>query len=183
MAPYWLLAPAVAGLAWMLAAGPGEALAGFAAGPSSVLGHLTGAHAALHVARPLAAFAGLGGWLPRQFPVALPLAAAEAALAGWLDWLHTDEWAVPPPRPGAVAALRAARAARRIRSGAVLTRDGVALGITPSNGAVIGLTWQEVSRGRSGGRGRRAGGDAHLPPARARSGPPSQAGHRARRRA
>ena len=131
----------------MLAAGPGEALAGFAAGPSSVLGHLTGAHAALHVARPLAAFAGLGGWLPRQFPVALPLAAAEAALAGWLDWLHTDEWAVPPPRPGAVAALRAARAARRIRSGAVLTRDGVALGISPSNGAVIGLTWQEVSRG------------------------------------
>jgi hypothetical protein len=144
---YWLLAPAVAGLVWMLVIGPGEALAGFAAGPSSVLGHLTGAPAARHVARPLAAFAGIGGWLPRQFPIALPLAAAEAALLGWLDWLHTDEWAVPPPRPGAVAALRAARAARRIRSGAVLTREGVALGITPSTGAVTGLTWQEISRG------------------------------------
>ncbi len=144
---YWLLAPAVAGLGWMLAVGPGEALAGFAAGPSSVLGHLAGAHAAGHVVRPLAAFAGIGGWLPRQFPVALPLAAAEAALIGWLDWLHTDEWAVPPPRPGVVAAFRAAGAARRIRSGAVHTRDGVALGITPSTGAVTGLTWPEVSRG------------------------------------
>jgi hypothetical protein len=43
--------------------------------------------------------------------------------------------------------LRAARAARRIRSGALLTRDGLALGITPSTGAVTGLTWQEISRG------------------------------------
>jgi hypothetical protein len=144
---YWLLAPAVAGLAWMLATGPGEALAGFAAGPSSVLGHLAGAPAARHLARPLAAFAGIGGWLPRQLPVALLLAAAEAALLGWLDWLHTDEWAVPPPRPGAIAALRAARAAGRIRSGAVLTREGLALGITPSTGAVTELTWQEMSRG------------------------------------
>ena len=144
---YWLLTPAVAGLAWMLAAGPGETLAGFAAGPSSVLGHLAGAHAAGHVVRPLAAFTGIGGWLPRQFPVALPLAAAEAGLIGWLAWLHTDEWAVPPPRPGVVAALRAARAARRIRSGAVLTRDGLALGIAPSTGAVTSLTWQEISQG------------------------------------
>ncbi len=143
----WLLAPAVAGLAWMLAAGPGQALAGFAAAPSSVLGYLTGGPAARHVIRPLAAFAGIGGWLPRQFPVALPLAAAEAGLIGWLDWLHTDEWAVPPPRPGAAAALRAALAARRIHSGAVLTRDGLALGVMPSTGAVAGLSWQEASRG------------------------------------
>jgi hypothetical protein len=144
---YWLLTPAVAGLAWTLTAGPAEALAGFAAGPSSVLGHLAGARAAGDAARPLAAFAGIGGWLPRQLPVALPLAAAEAALIGWLGWLHTDEWAVPPPRPGAVAALRTARATRRIRAGAVLTRDGVALGIMPSTGGVTRLTWPEISRG------------------------------------
>lgn len=144
---YWLLVPALAGFAWMLAAGPGEALAGFAAGPSSVLRHLAGGPVAGHAAHPLAAFSGIGGWLPRQLPVALPLAAAEAALAGWLAWLHTDEWSVPPPRAGAVAALRAAFAARRIRSGAVLTRDGVALGIAPSTGAVAELTWHEVSRG------------------------------------
>lgn len=143
----WLLAPAVVGLAWMLTEGPGEALAGFAAGPSSVLRHLAGGTIAGHAARPLAAFAGIGGWLPRQLPVALPLAAAEAALAGWLAWLHTDEWSVPPPRPGAVAALRAAFGVRRIRSGAVLTRDGVALGVAPLTGAVAMLTWQEISRG------------------------------------
>jgi hypothetical protein len=144
---YWLLTPAMAGLAWMMAAGTGEALAGFAAGPASVLAHLVGAPSAGHAARPLAALNGIGGWLPRQFPVALPLAAAEAALAGWLAWLHTDEWAVPPPRPGAVAALRAAWAARRIRSGSVLTRDGVALGIMQSTGAVTELTWPEMSGG------------------------------------
>src|ERR1700722_1193030 len=57
----WLLAPAAAGLGWMLAAGPGGALAGFVAGPSSVLGHLAGAHQAGHLARPLTAFAGIGG--------------------------------------------------------------------------------------------------------------------------
>jgi hypothetical protein len=143
----WLLAPALAGLAWILAAGPAEALAGFAAGPSSVLGHLAGGTVTGHAARPLTAFAGIGRWLPRQLPVALPLAAAEAALAGWLAWLHTDEWLVPPPRPGAVAALRTAFCTRRIRSGAVLTRDGVALGVAPSTGAVAELTWQEISRG------------------------------------
>ena len=144
---YWLLTPAMAGLAWMVAAGPGEALAGFAAGPASVLAHLVGAPGAGHAASPRAAFDGIGGWLPRQFPVALPLAAAEAALAGWLAWLHTDEWAVPPPRSGAVAALRAAWAARLVRSGSVLTRDGVALGIMPSTGAVVELTWPEMSGG------------------------------------
>jgi hypothetical protein len=144
---YWLLTPAVAGLAWMVAGGLGEALAGFAAGPASVLAHLVGAPGAGHAARPVAALDGIGGWLPRQFPVALPLAAAEAALAGWLSWLHTDEWAVSPSRPGAVAALRAAWATRRIRSGSVLTRDGVALGILPSTGAAVELTWPEMSGG------------------------------------
>ena len=144
---YWLLTPAVAGLAWMVAAGPGEALAGFAVGPASVLAHLVGAPGAGHAARPLAALDGIGGWLPRQFPVALPLAAAEAALAGWLAWLHTDEWALPSPRPGAVAALRAAWATRRIRSGSVLTSDGVALGILPSTGAAVELTWPEMAGG------------------------------------
>jgi hypothetical protein len=143
----WLLGPAVVGLGWMLAVGPGEALEGFAAGPSSVLGHLAGAHAAGRLARPFTAFSGIGDWLPRQFPVALPLAAGEAALIGWLGWLHTDEWAVPPPRPGAVAALRATWTAGRIRSGGVLTRNGVALGIAPSTGAVAELAWAEISRG------------------------------------
>ncbi len=96
---------------------------------------------------PAGAFSGLGGLLPRQLPVALPLAAAEAAVASWLAWLHTDEWAVPPPRPGFVAALRTAVAARAVRSGAVVTRDGCALGVVPATGAVAELRWAEIARG------------------------------------
>ncbi len=68
---WWLLAPAVAGLAWTLAAGPGSALAGFAAGPSGILWHLGGGHLAGRIGHPLAGFGGAQGWLPRQFPVAL----------------------------------------------------------------------------------------------------------------
>jgi hypothetical protein len=144
----WLLAPAVAGLAWALAAGPGHALAGFTAGPALVLsGFLRPAGAASAAGHPLAAFSGIGGWLPRQLPLALPAAAAEAAVLGWLDWLHTDEWAVLPPRPGAVAALRAALAARAIRAGSGVTGNGCALGIVASTGAVAGLRWSEISRG------------------------------------
>jgi hypothetical protein len=145
--PWWLLVPAVAGLAWTLAAGPGNALAGFAAGPASILAYLSGGHLAAHLGRPLAAFAGLQSWLPRQFPVALVTGAAEAALIGWLDWLHTDEWAVPPPRPGAVAAVRRALAANAVRAGGVVTRDGCALGVVPATGAVAELRWAEISHG------------------------------------
>jgi hypothetical protein len=143
----WLLVPAAAGLAWTLAVGPEQAVAGFAAGPSSVLSHLGLGNAAQHAGHPLAAFSGISGWLPRQLPLALLAAAAEAGAVGWLDWLHTDEWAAPPPRPGVVAALRSAVAARLIRSGAVLTRDGCALGTVPASGAVAGLRWAEISHG------------------------------------
>jgi len=144
---WWLITPAAAGLAWMLAAGPAEALAGFTAGPSSILGHLPDGTAARSIAHPLAVFSGASHWLPRQLPAALPLAAAEAAVIGWLGWLHTDEWAVPAPRPGVVAALRAAVATRRIRSGGVVTRAGCALGVVPATGAVAGLSWAEASHG------------------------------------
>ena len=120
----WLLAPAAAGLAWTLAAGPGQALAGFAAGPSSVLGTWPAGTWPAGPGRPLAAFARDRRLAAAAVSRRAAAAAAEAALIGWLDWLHTDEWAVPPPRPGAGrgAAPRARRAA--IRSGAVLTRDG-----------------------------------------------------------
>ncbi len=144
---WWLLGPAAAGLAWTLAAGPGHALAGFAAGPSSILRYLSAGHLAGHLGHPLAAFGGARSWLPRQFPVALVCGSAEAALIGWLDWLHTDEWAVPPPRPGLVAALRRAAGASAIRAGTVVTRDGCALGVVSSTGAVADLRWTEASGG------------------------------------
>jgi hypothetical protein len=144
---WWLLGPAAAGLAWTLALGPDKALAGFAAGPSGILWHLRGGHLAGEVDHPYLGFGDARSWLPRQFPVALIGGAAEAALAGWLGWLHTDEWAVPPPRPGLVAAARRALSGNAIRAGAVLTRDGCALGVVPSTGAVAELRWAELAPG------------------------------------
>src|SRR6267154_2401430 len=35
------------------------------------------------------AYAGMGHWLPKQLPLALIVASAEAAIAAWLSWLHT----------------------------------------------------------------------------------------------
>jgi hypothetical protein len=140
----WLFAPAAAGLIGVLAAGPAHALAGFAAGPSAALRDLGRAGHAWH---PLAALDAERGLLAGQLPVALIGGAAEAALIGWLDWLHTDEWAVPSPRPGLVAAARQALAARGIRAGAVLTRDGCALGVVPSTGAAAELRWTESAHG------------------------------------
>jgi hypothetical protein len=144
---WWLAAPAAAGLAWTLAMGPRAAAAGFAAGPAQILGYLTGGHPAGRLLHSHGAFAGVAGWLPRQFPLALIAAAAEATLAGWLDWVHTDEWAVRPPRPGALAAARGVLAGRATRAGAVVTRDGCVLGVAPDSGARVVLGWQEAAGG------------------------------------
>jgi hypothetical protein len=144
----WLTVPAAAGLAWTLAIGPRAAGAGFAAGPAQILAYLSGGgHPLSRLLHPHGVFAGLGSWLPRQLPLALIAAAAEAALAGWLDWIHTDEWAVPPPRPGALAAVRGAMAGRAIHVGAMVTREGFALGVAPASGARVTLSWSEVAGG------------------------------------
>jgi hypothetical protein len=139
----WLAVPAAAGIIWTLAIGPRAAGAGFAAGPAQILGYV-GAHGLLH---PHGAFAGAGSWLWRQAPLGLVLASAEAALVGWLDWLHADEWAVPPNRPGLAAAVRRAATVATIRAGRVVTRDGGNLGVAPATGARVGLSWAEVAGG------------------------------------
>jgi len=144
---WWLTVPAAAGLAWALAVGPGHAAGGFAAGPAQVVGYLGHGHLIERLSHPLVAFAGVGRWLPEQLPIALISGAAEAALIGWLDWLHTDEWEVPPSRPGLVAAARRALAAHVIRAGSVVTRDGCALGVVAATGAVAELRWSEVVGG------------------------------------
>ncbi len=144
---WWLAAPAAAGLAWTLAIGPRAAAAGFAAGPAQILAHLGGGHPLDRLVHTHGAFAGPGDWLSRQFPLALIAAAAEAALVGWLDWIHTDEWAVRPRRPGALAAVRGALGRRAIRAGVVVTRDGCVLGVAPDNGARVVLGWPEIAGG------------------------------------
>jgi len=143
----WLAWPVAAGLVWTLAVGPGDAIAGFTAGPSGILWHLRGGRLDGGTAQPLAGFGGAEHWLPRQFPLALIGGAAEAALLGWLDWLHTDEWAVPPRRSGLIAAVRRMLATFAVRAGAVVTREGCALGVVRASGAVAELSWAEAEHG------------------------------------
>jgi hypothetical protein len=144
----WLAAPAAIGAAWTLAAGPRAAAAGFAAGPAQVAGYLGASGQQLtHLLHFSAAFAGIGSWLPRQLPLAILAGSAEAALAGWVSWLHTDEWNRPPARPGPLAALRRAATRRAIQAGGVVTRDGGCLGVTAGSGAPVALSWSEAAGG------------------------------------
>jgi hypothetical protein len=147
---WWLTVPAAAGLAWTVAVGPRAALAGFTAGPAQIADYLgASGHQADHLLHFTAAFAGIGSWLPRQLPLALVTGAAEAAVVGWLSWLHTDEWDLRPARPGLIVAGRRAAAVRAIRAGGVVTRDGACLGVAAGSGARVTLSWAEAAGGIS----------------------------------
>jgi hypothetical protein len=144
----WLAAPAVIGLAWTAAVGPRAAAAGLADGPAQVLRYLgASGHQAAHVLHFTAAFTGIGGWLPRQLPLAILTGTAEAAIIGWLSWLHTDERNLTPARPGLLAAARRAAVKRAIRAGGVVTRDGGCLGIAEGSGARVAVSWPETAGG------------------------------------
>ncbi|MGH3149947.1 MAG: hypothetical protein ACRDOB_04345 [Streptosporangiaceae bacterium] len=144
----WLAVPAVIGLAWTAAVGPRAAAAGLADGPARVLRYLgASGHQAVHLLHFTAAFTGIGGWLPRQLPLAILTGTAEAAIIGWLSWLHTDERSVLPARPGLLAAARRAAVRRAIRLGGVVTRDGGCLGIAEGSGARVAVSWPETAGG------------------------------------
>src|SRR5690349_16778471 len=141
----WLAIPAAAGLAWA-ATGPRAAMAGYTAGAGRVVGYLSDSgHQAEHLLHVTAAFAGIGAWLPRQLPLAVAAGAVEAALAGGLSWLHTDERDLRPARPGLIVAARRAAAVHAIRAGGVVARDGTCLGIAAGSGARITLSWAEAA--------------------------------------
>jgi hypothetical protein len=148
----WLTVPAAVGLAWTAAIGPRAAVAGFTAGPAQIADYLgASGHQASHLLHFTAGFAGLAAWLPRQLPLALVAGAAEAALAGWLTWLHTDEQDLRPARPGLIMAARRAAAVQAIRAGGVVTRDGGCLGVAAGSGARVTLSWAEAAGGISVG--------------------------------
>ena len=177
----WLAVPAAAGLAWTVAAGPRAAAAGFAAGPAQIADYLgASGHQADHLLHFTAAFTGIGTWLPRQLPLAVVAGAAEAALAGWLSWLHTDEWNLPPgparpdrrgpargDGPRDPRGRRGDQGRRLPRSGARVRRPGH---------AVVGRGGRGHIRVRFG----RAGRAGHQLPADPRRGPAAQAGTRRR---
>jgi hypothetical protein len=146
----WLTVPVAAAVAWTAAVGLRAAAAGFTAGPSRVMSYL-GAHGhqVSHLLHFTAAFAGIANWLPRQLPLAIAAGAAEAALAGGLSWLHTDEWNVPAARAGLIVAARRAATVRAIRTGGVVTRDGGCLGVVAGSGTRVALSWAEAAGGIS----------------------------------
>jgi hypothetical protein len=146
--PVWLAVPAAIGLVWVLAIGPAEAAAGFGQGPAQIAAYLggVGQHPG-RLGHLGAAYAGIGHWLPRQFPLALILAAAEAAVAAWLAWLHTDEWKLPGYRPGLITWCRRAYLTRFVSSGGVVTRDGACLGLDAATGGRVAVSWTEVTGG------------------------------------
>jgi hypothetical protein len=144
----WLAVPAVAGLIWVLAIGPRAALAGFTAGPRQVLGYL--ATAVGHPARLLHlvhAYAGLAGWLPRQAPLALLAAAAEAALAGRLRRPRRGDGAPAPPRPGLAALARRQFTVWSVQKGGVVGRAGAVLGVEWPTGHPAEVPWRAAEGG------------------------------------
>src|SRR5215468_9491545 len=118
--PVWLAVPAACGVVWVLAIGPSAAVAGFLAAPHAAVALLSSV--ATDPARLTHQGASTGSvrWFPGQFPVALVLAAGIAAVAWWLDWLHTDEWRLPAPRPGLISRGRRRLTAAFVKSGGVL---------------------------------------------------------------
>ena len=140
----WLAGPAAAGLLWVLAIGPGRALAGFTAGPHQVLGYLAG-HPA-RVLHPARAFAGVGRRLPGQVPVALILAPAETAVAGGLRARQAGRPGLPP-RPGLIVAARRLGTVAWVRSGGVVTRTGACLGADGRTGRPAGISWRAAEGG------------------------------------
>ena len=146
----WLLVPVIVGVAWTLAVGLRAAAAGFADGPAKVAGYLgASGHQLDHVLHFTAAFSGIGSWLPRQLPLAILAGAAEAAIIGWLSWLHTDEVEHAAGPPGLLVAARRAATRRAIRAGGVVTRDGSCLGVAAGSGARVTLSWSETAGGVS----------------------------------
>jgi hypothetical protein len=146
--PVWLAAPAAAGLVWVLAIGPAAAWRGFTAGPRQVLSYFAGVVTdPARLVHPGQAYAGLAHWLPRQAPLALILAAAETALAGWRRGRRVGPDARPPARPGLITLARRQYTASFVKAGGVVSRTGARLGVDWSTGRAADVPWAAAGGG------------------------------------
>jgi hypothetical protein len=93
------------------------------------------------------AYAGLAHWLPRQAPLALILAAAEAALAGWLRKRRAGADGRPSVRPGLITLARRQYTASFVKAGGVVSRSGACLGVDWSTGRAANVSWATASGG------------------------------------
>lgn len=141
--PHWLVVPATAGLAWMLAEGTHRTLAGFVAGPRSLAMALVHRGRLAHFA---AVFGGAGHWLPGQLPVALLAGTAEAGLLLWLGWRGADTtsqaW-----RPGLIAMLRRRANVAALSAGQTVTAEGWSAGVETGSGRLATISWTEAEHG------------------------------------
>jgi hypothetical protein len=145
--PHWLALPAAVGLGWALDVGVPRALSGYLvlthpvlaaiAGPGDLLGR------AAHLTLALRAWPGP---ITGQLPVAL-LAAAAQVLGYRLTGRLTGAGAGPPPRSGAVLAIRARYLAAELRRGQVATRDGGCVGVSGRTGRRVAISWPEAAGG------------------------------------
>lgn len=140
----WLLLPTVIGFAWLLAIGPGSSLSGYLAGGNHVIGLLAERGTLLaRIGHLRGALNGWQHWLPRQLPVALIVAAAEAAVLG----LPGRAARSARYRPGLLVWVRRGYLTLVLRRGELATAEGCCLGIVESSGVRAELTWREAEAG------------------------------------
>ncbi len=163
--------------------GPGNALAGFTAGPSSILWHLGGGHLAGRAgaaARGVRRRAGLAAQAVSRRAGRRRRRGRADRLAGLAAHRRVGGPAAAPG-PGRGGSPRRRRPAR---SGRAPWSPGTAcaLGVVPATGAIAELRWAEALARHARRRCRRAGRDARRAAGGARRAPPPQAGDRPRPR-
>jgi|HubBroStandDraft_1064217.scaffolds.fasta_scaffold00695_10 hypothetical protein len=142
--PLWLALPAAVGLGWLLAVGARPAVDGYLAGGGQVLAHLARPGPLLAKLRQLRwVAAAWRRWLPRQFPVALIVAAAQSMLIGVFG-RAVRPW---PYRPGGLVAARNFYLAATLRRGEVATSDGCCVGIVADAGTRAMISWRAAQAG------------------------------------
>src|SRR5262249_33082667 len=139
--PTWLFGPALAGLVWVTAIGPGRAWIGYLDGARRLiaLSHAPGLLGG-DLGAASAALAQWHHWLLGQIPFALIVACAEACVVGRLTRRTAS-------RPGLLVAMRRQYVRASLRRGNLATVDGACLGVVMETGRRVAVSWREATGG------------------------------------